>query len=138
MLELAQHQIFCQSAENDVVAGTERVKSWLHVKQLWFVESACPKTIKQLKAYRWAPDKTKDGQVRKEKVFKKEDELPDCLRYAVMTWPVLPTAPPAAGSAPARDISKLPPDMQQAIRRMRKIDQEPKEESNVVVSDFWA
>ena len=137
MLELAQHQIFCQSAENDVVAGTERVKSWLHTKGLWFVESACPRTIKQMKAYRWAPDKTKDGQVRKEKVFKKEDELPDCVRYAVMTWPVMPTAPPAAGPTPARDLTTLPPEMRHAIERMRKIDKEPKPESNVA-GDFWA
>ena len=136
MLELGQHQIFCQGAENDVVAGTERVKSWLHVKQLWFVESACPKTIKQLKAYRWAPDKTKDGQVRKEKVFKKEDELPDCLRYAVMTWPMLPTAAPAI-EIPKRDLSQLPGEMRTTIERMRRIDKDEALKPTETVGDFW-
>ena len=79
MIELAQHGIRCQGAENDVVAGTERVKTWLHRHQLWFVESRCPMTIKQMKAYRWAPDKSKDGQVRPERVYKLNDELPDCF-----------------------------------------------------------
>src|SRR5690606_15843794 len=42
MIELAQHGIICRPAENDQVAGIERVKSWLHTKQLWFVESRVP------------------------------------------------------------------------------------------------
>lgn len=136
MIELAQHGIYCQPAENDVVAGTERVKSWLHAKQLWFIERNCPMTIKQCKAYRWAPDKSKDGQVRKEKVYKKDDELPDCLRYAVMTWPQLPTSPPPEAFKP-RDLSGMPPEMQAAIQRMRKIDKEPALKPDDIVGDFW-
>jgi hypothetical protein len=136
MIELAQHNIMCQPSENDVVAGTERVKSWLHQKQLWFVEQNCPMTVKQMKAYRWAPDKAKDGSVRKEKVYKKDDELPDCLRYAVMTWPLLPVAPPVS---PLRDISKLPNEMQASITRMRKLDKEPIADPNesITTQDFW-
>ncbi len=134
MIELAQHGIHCQPAENDVIAGTERVKSWLHMKQLFFVESLCPRTIKQMKAYRWAPDKTKDGQVRKEKVYKKDDELPDCVRYSVQVWPQLPKAPPVDKK---RDLSKLDPETQHAIRRMRSIDEEPKSEPAEVTGDFW-
>lgn len=135
MIELAQHGIFCQPAENDIVAGTERVKSWLHMKQLWFVESLCPRTIKQMQTYRWAEDKAKDGSVRKERVYKKEDELPDCLRYAVMTWPVLPKPP--VNTDTRRDISKLPEHMQAIIERMRKIDN-PKTDlkKNDEVGDF--
>ena len=121
IIELAQHGIFCQSAENDQIAGIERVKSWLHAKQLFFVVDRCPRTVKQMKAYRWAPDKQKDGQVRKEKVYKKDDELPDCLRYALMTWPVLPRSAPKA-EQPLRDLSKLPQDYRMTIERMRKID----------------
>jgi len=136
MIELAQHNIMCQPAENDVVAGTERVKSWLHQKQLWFVEQNCPMTVKQMKAYRWAPDKAKDGSVRKEKVYKKDDELPDCLRYAVMTWPLLPVPPPAST---LRDITKLPSEMQAAITRLRKIEKEPVSDPNesITTQDFW-
>ena len=138
MIELAQHGITAQPAENDVVAGTERVKSWLHQKQLWFIEAFCPKTVEQCQAYRWAEPTTKDGQYRlKEKVFKKDDELPDCLRYAVMTWPQLPKVPVVVDTG--RDISKLPDDMQRIILRERKVnkDPEPLKEYDVV-GDFYA
>jgi hypothetical protein len=135
MIELAQHGIFAQPAENDVVSGTERVKSWLHVRQLWFVQNLCPMTIKQMKAYRWAPDKAADGQVRQEKVYKKDDELPDCLRYAVMTWPLLPVAPPV--DTTRRDLSTLDPEIRTSVERMRRIDN-PKEKPESITGDFWS
>jgi len=136
MIELAQHGIFCQAAENDVVAGTERVKTWLHQKQLWFVERLCPRTITQMKAYRWAPDKTKDGQVRRERVYKRDDELPDCVRYTVMTWPQLPK-PVELDANPPRDLSKLPAEMRLAIERMRRIDRNIEKEPDSITGDFW-
>lgn len=137
MIELAQHGIYCQPAENDVVAGTERVKSWLHTRQLWFVEERCPKTIKQMKSYRWAENTSpRDEQKRKEKVYKVADELPDCIRYAVMTWPMLPTAPPVVEDK-GRDLSVLPDEMQATIKRMRKLDQEPKIKKDEITGDFW-
>lgn len=136
MIELGQHNIFCQPAENEVVAGTERVKSWLLLRQLWFIEALCPLTIKQMKSYRWAEPKTKDGQLReKEKVYKLEDELPDCIRYALMTWPILPV--PIVESTKERDISNLPPKMQDDIRAMRKIDKAPSLKPADTVGDFW-
>jgi hypothetical protein len=47
----------------------------------------------QMKKYRYAENVMPDGSKReKEKVYKKEDELPDCVRYALMTWPSLPKA----------------------------------------------
>jgi hypothetical protein len=133
--ELGQHGIWCQPAENDQVSGIERVKSWLIQNQLWFVEERCPKTIQQMKSYRWAPPKTKDGQLRKEQVYKLNDELPDCIRYALMTWPMLPTAPPVEEEKP-RDISMLPSEMQATIQRMRKIKEDPKPQN--LTEDFWA
>jgi hypothetical protein len=137
MIELAQHGITCQSAENDVVAGTERVKSWLHMHQLWFIESLCPQTIKQMRAYRWAESTSpRTGELKaKERVYKKEDELPDCIRYACMTWPQLPV--PIMEVDKRRDLSKLPEEMRGAIQRMRKIDSEPKP-PDTVTGDFWA
>jgi hypothetical protein len=136
MIELAEHGIFCQPAQNDVVAGTERVKSWLHMKQLFFIEALCPKTIKQMKTYRWAEDKAKDGSIRKEKVYKREDELPDCLRYAVMTWPQLPTPKPISTE---RDLSHFSGEQQASIRRIRKLDKEPTTETKDgnLTGDFW-
>jgi hypothetical protein len=135
MLELAQHGIICQASENDIVAGTERVKSWLQAKQLWFVEAACPNTFKQMRAYRWAKNEGKDNQKRKEKVFKLNDELPDCLRYALMTWPVLPQ--PVVLTDQPRDISNLPEKMQQDIQRMRKVEKVEKLKPQEVTGDFW-
>ena len=70
--------------------GIQRVQSWLHTKRLYFAYT-CPKTIEQMKAYRWAENTNTDGQKRdKERVFKLNDELPDGLRYALMSWPFLP------------------------------------------------
>lgn len=121
MIELAQHGILCHPAQNEVVAGTERVKSWLQHRQLWFVESKCPRTITQMKSYRWADNYSPkdDAKKLKEKVYKKDDELPDALRYAVMTWPQLPKiAPPSL----LRDISQMPEESQAAVTRLRRIE----------------
>lgn len=140
MVELAMHGIYAQSAENDVIAGTERVKSWLHGRQLFFIEDLCPLTIAQMKSYRYAADKMKDGQVRPEKVYKLDDELPDCLRYAVMTWPQLPKEVKIDAAAP-RDISKLPDKMQQDIQRMRRInkrDLDTDSSTPTIAGDFFS
>ena len=138
MMELAQHQIYCQPAENDQVSGIERVKSWLHTKQMWFVEARCPQTIKQLKAYRWAENASpRTDEKRREKVFKLNDELCDCVRYSVMTWPVLPKAPPEV-AVPVRDLSQMPDEMRASIQRMRKLDKDPTlPETQDVTQDFW-
>lgn len=135
-LELAQHGIYAQRAENEIVAGTERVKSWLIAKQLYFIQALCPRTIQQMSSYHWAKPTTRDGQLRnKEKVFKLNDELPDCIRYALMTWPVLPKALPEDTNK-LRDITKLPGEMQASIERMRRLDgRKPEKESTVL--DFW-
>lgn len=78
-------------AENKHLVGIQRVQSWLHMKQLFFVASMVPKTIEQMRAYRYAENYLSDGQKREQElVFKKEDELPDALRYGLMAWPELP------------------------------------------------
>ena len=138
MLELAQHGISpIAPAQNDQIAGNERVKSWLHHKQLWFAEEACPKTIKQMKSYRYAENTSpKDGQKRQERVYKKDDELPDSIRYALMTWPQLPKV--VVDPNPLRDISHLSIDTQRAIIRERKFDGRMKEEESSVCGDFWS
>lgn len=136
ILELSQHGIFCQPAENDVVAGTERVKSWLHTKQLYFIESLCPKTIQQMKAYRWAENTSpKDSSKKVERVYKFDDELPDCIRYALMTWPVLPKLPVVDHTS--RDLSKLPEKMRMEIETMRKIEKDLSLDKMDAVGDFW-
>lgn len=141
MIELAQHGIMCKAAENDMVAGIERVKSWLNLKQLWFVESRCPQTIRQMKSYRWDENHSpKDDQKRKEKVYKKNDELPDCIRYALMTWPRPVQSKPDEGPK-QRDLSKLHPEIASTVAWIRRVDakRERQElEPSDVTGDFWS
>ena len=90
-LEFGLRGVGVIAAENKHMVGIQRVQSWLHTGQLFIVQSHCPKTIEQLRSYRYADNFLADGQKRdQEQVYKKEDELPDALRYAVMAWPELP------------------------------------------------
>lgn len=138
IIEFGQHGIWCQKAENDVVSGIERVKSWLYNKQLFFIENRCPLTIKQMQTYRWDDNYSPtDQQKLKEQVYKKDDELPDCIRYALLCWPELPKGAPEL-EKPERDISMLPPETQHTIMRLRRIDQQPKEmKDSQTAEDFW-
>lgn len=137
-IELAQppYSITCQPAENDQISGIERVKSWLHARQLFFVERLCPLTIKQMKSYRWAENTSpKDDSKRAERVYKKEDELPDCVRYALQTWPVLPRHIELTDVP--RDLSNFPEEQRASIQRMRKIDQDQPLKPVDITGDFW-
>ena len=90
-LEFALRNVMVMPAENSHQIGIQRVQSWLLTKQLWFVASRAPACIEQMRTYRFADNYLVDGQKRdKEQVFKKDDELPDAVRYAVMAWPELP------------------------------------------------
>lgn len=135
LIELAQHGITAYKAENDQVAGIERVKSWLHANQLYFVERLCPSTIKQMKAYRWAENTSPKDSSKKEreKAYKKDDELPDCLRYALMTWPLLPKV---VEPTKERNLEHLPGEIRASIERMRRIDA-PTSTVSDDVGDFW-
>jgi len=138
MIELAQHGIMCNKAENDQQSGIERVRSWLHNGQLFFVESRVPKTIKQMQALRYA-DPRKDGQNRGVTlVYKKDDELPDCIRYALMTWPQLPE--PKKAQEKQVDISAYDGETQATIQRIRSIEKKMQDDSEkppTYVDDFW-
>lgn len=89
-LEWGLKGVMVQPAESKHEVGIQRVNSWLFTEQMFFVASHCPKTLEQLKAYRWAANTAPDGQKKKEAVFKVKDELPDAKRYGVMAWPELP------------------------------------------------
>lgn len=140
MIELAQpgNDIHCIAAANDHVAGIERIKSLMHQDHLWFIESKVPRTLEQMKAYRYDENYSpKDGQKLKEQVFKKNDELPDCLRYIGMVYPRMKFTRPAAVKA-KRDISKLPEDMQRIIERVRRIENPPKDfNESTTAPDLW-
>lgn len=112
-LELAQHGVYAQAVDNDLEAGIQRVQSWLVTNRLFFVADRCPRLLKELKAYRYADNtKAKTGETKdRELVVKKNDDLCDCLRYAVMAWPQDPE--PVTVTAPSvRDRNTVPLDAQ--------------------------
>lgn len=118
-IELAQHGIYATGAENDVMAGIQRVKSWLFGRRLWFIRARCPKLLAAMFSYRYAENTDNHGAARKEKVVKVGDDLPDALRYALMSWPELPY-PDAP--LPVRDLSTLGDEHRWALERMQRHD----------------
>lgn len=135
-IELAQHGIIAAPCENAVEAGIRRVESWLQSNKMWFLESRVPIMIGQMRSYRWANNVSLDGQRRiKERVFKVDDELPDCVRYACIgLWPELPEV---AQASTLRDLSAMPEDMRRSIERERRANAwEPSAETGT--GDFYA
>jgi hypothetical protein len=130
-IELAQHGIFTSGAENDVVAGIQRVKSWLYSKRLFLVRPRCPKLVQQLFSYRWAENTDSHGAARRESVVKVNDDLPDALRYAIMSWPETMYPEPPSG---LRTLTQVPDDQRWALERLQRLDHPdlfPEEESDL-------
>lgn len=119
-IELAQHNVHCAAAENNVVAGIQRVHAWLHAQQIWFIQETCPRTIEQLTNYRWADSVAADGQMRRESVIKIDDDLCDAARYALMLWPELPERDVQQDSK--RRLQDLPEEIRWQVERMRRVD----------------
>lgn len=91
-IEFAQHGVAVAPAENSQEAGIQRVLSWLHTGQLYFAYTV-PRTIEQMKKLHYAQNMNPDGSKKdRESQFKVDDELPDCVRYALMLWPEMPKA----------------------------------------------
>jgi hypothetical protein len=122
IIELHQHGIMAAPAPNDVVAGITRVGSWLRSRRLWLPEDTCPKLIEQMRGYRWDENVGSDGQMRRERVIKIQDDLCDALRYALMLWPFAPrddTAGAEDTDRGRRDLSTLPEDIRWSVERLR-------------------
>jgi hypothetical protein len=138
--EFAAQGVLVAEAANDQEAGRQRVLSWLYTRQLK-IAYTCPRTFEQMKQLKFADNKQSDGQKRdREKVVKLNDELPDCVRYALMTWPRLPTAPDVSG---LRDLRTLDPKTRWELEKVREFgkagderDLEPVHES-YPSGDFW-
>lgn len=90
IIELAQHDIYAQPAENNVIAGIQRVQAWMKSRKIAFVASHVPRLLEELRSYRWKEDVALSGEKRREQPFKLDDDLCDALRYALMLWPQLP------------------------------------------------
>jgi len=122
-IELAQHGISASAADNQVWSGIQRILSWLKVGRLKIVVPACPLLVQQLRSYRWKDTaNSRTGERGKESPFKFDDDLPDALRYAVMTWPELPSEPvPVAG----RTLDSVPEALRWAWQRERRLERDP-------------
>lgn len=119
-LEFGLRGIGVIPAENSHEIGRQRVQSWLYSKQLFFAYTA-PKTIEQMSAYRFADNYGVDGQKReKEQVFKRNDELPDCVRYGMMAWPELPSCDISMSESAAQRWNALDDRTRMEIQHLRE------------------
>src|SRR3990167_2657218 len=141
-LEFGLRSIGVTPVESKHEIGIQRVQSWLLSRQLFFAYT-CPKTIEQMKMYRYAQNIGTDGQKKaKEEVFKKDDELPDTVRYFLMAWPELPKAPGSLDAADAVRMAGFSDKTRQEIveareRRQRKssVDLQP-DDARYPLGDF--
>jgi hypothetical protein len=134
-IELSQYGIFAAGTENDVEAGVQRVFAWMQTGRMLISTARCPKLIARLRQYRWADvPETKRGQMAPVP-FKKDDDLPDALRYGVMMWPELPTSKEAEKflAKPVRNLLTLPDQDRLLIERNHEPD--PTEDGLVRVTD---
>jgi hypothetical protein len=118
-LELANHGLFVIPAENNVVAGIQRVSSWMRNKQLYFIKRRVPRMIESLQNYRWDENWGKDGVAKRERVMKIKDDLPDALRYACMLYPELPKK---AEASLVRLAHQVPEGLRWAWERLKRIE----------------
>ncbi len=120
-------------AESKHEIGIQRTTSWLRSGQLYFTYMT-PRLAEQMKAYRYADNYGTDGQKKlHEQVFKKNDELPDALRYAIMAWPALP-APTEESTL--RDTRKLDPHTRWEIERMREMSKDKSRDLTPADKDY--
>lgn len=118
-LELVNQGLYVIPAENDVIAGIQRVSTWLRRKQLWFIKRRVPRLIEQLQNYRWNENWGKQGEAKRERVLKVNDDLPDCLRYACMLYPELPKR---VEESAVRLAHTVPEECRWAWERLRRIE----------------
>jgi phage terminase large subunit len=124
-LEFAMLHVGVVQAENKHAVGIQRTQSWLVTKQLVFAPTVL-KTRSQMQAYRYADNYGLDGQKKKvEDVFKLNDELPDCIRYALMAFPSLPDPVQAKMTdAEADRWNRLSVDSRNDIARVKAFNQQ--------------
>jgi hypothetical protein len=108
-------------ANNDVLGGINRVKSWMRMQQIAFIKSRVPKLIKSLQGYQWLEEKQADGQLKREVPKKINDDLPDALRYMLMLWPDLPTLDLPELTPRDEAIARMSAEQQWALARMKRI-----------------
>lgn len=106
-------------AEHYLITGVQRVHSWMFMKRLWFADT-CGRTLDQMREYRWA-DATADDDAPTDRVLKKNDELPNAIRFGLLSWPTLPASPEMPSG---RDLSAMPERAADEIRRLAEYERE--------------
>lgn len=119
-MEMSLYGLPIVPANNDVIGGINRVMAWMRTKQIFFIESRCPRLIKALQGYQWEENESKDGQATREKVKKINDDLPDALRYMLMLYPEVPEVDVVTLSKRAEQIAKFSEEQRWAIERNRR------------------
>jgi len=100
-----QHKVYANpQVEKGKWTGIQRVKQYLKLRpneqtDVWprgkpklFIFSCCPAMIKEIKSYRWKPERKIKGYTGKsvtDEPIKRDDHAMDELRYLVMTRPEL-------------------------------------------------
>lgn len=87
--EYLDHGIVAMTAENDVMAGINRVAEYLKSGKLK-ISSRCKNLIDEITRYHWAEERETVTGVSKAQPYKHYDHACDALRYLVMSRPKSP------------------------------------------------
>lgn len=119
-LEFGLRDIGITPVENKHEIGIQRVQSWLYARQLFFAYTV-PRTIEQMRMYRYAINVKPDGSKKdKEEVYKKDDEFPDGVRYLLMAWPELPKTPGSMDAVNEARLAAFSPKTRRELEVMRE------------------
>ncbi len=103
-MEYADNGIVTIAGQNAVTAGINRVRERFQ-KEMLFVQANCAEMIDELQKYRWkAPPRSEEAT--REAPVKREDDLVDALRYAVMSRPYLPEAAVQSNEDPIQKMMR--------------------------------
>lgn len=87
--EYRDHELYFRPADNNVLAGLNRVNEYFKSDKL-FIFKSCVNLIEEVGGYKWK--RLKPGQEKNapEEPVKHKDHLCDCLRYMIMSRPETP------------------------------------------------
>lgn len=88
--EYADYRFNCIDANNEVLAGINRVGEYFFKKKL-FITKNCVNLLEEIRGYKWeGRDLSVDEKPVAEKPLKVKDHAVDALRYLIMSRPQLP------------------------------------------------
>jgi len=84
--EYREHGLYFRPADNNLLAGINRVTEYFKSKKL-FIFKTCRNLIWELERYHWSEERETSTGLLQPKPFKKDDHLCDCLRYLCLSRP---------------------------------------------------